>query len=315
LRHFRADSIVRDAELVRRQLIGPAEPWSALGQSYGGFCAMSYLSLVPEGLREAFVTGGLAPIDGHPDQVYRATYPRVEDKNAAFFARYPEDRDRVDRIAEHLRTHDVRLPSGDQLTVRRFQMMGMSLGDSMAFHQLHYTLEDAFVAGDAGPELSDIFLRAVDSRVSFGDGPLYAVLHEPIYCQGEASRWSAERVRAEFPQFSPDAEHILFTGEMIYPWIFDEDSSLAPLRDAANLLAEMDDWPQLYDPAQLTENTVPVMAAIYHDDMYVDYDLSLQTAKTIKGARYWVTNEHEHDGLRTSKRVLDRLIKMARGEM
>ena len=122
-------------------------------------------------------------------------------------------------------------------------------------------------------------------------------------------------MRAEFPQFSPDAEHILFTGEMIYPWIFEEDSSLAPLRDAANLLAELDDWPQLYDPAQLTENTVPVMAAIYHDDMYVDYNLSLQTAKTIKGARYWVTNEHEHDGLRTSKRVLDRLIKMARGEV
>ncbi len=315
LRHFRADAIVRDAELVRSELIGPDEPWSALGQSYGGFCAMSYLSLAQEGLREAFVTGGLAPVDGHPDQVYRATYPRVEGKNAAYFARYPEDRDRVDRIAEHLRNHDVRLPGGDRLTVHRFQMMGMSLGDSKAFHQLHYTLEDAFVTGAAGPELSDIFLRAVEARVSFGDGPLYAVLHEPIYCQGEASQWSAERVRAEFPQFSPDAEHILFTGEMIYRWIFEEDSTLAPLRDAANLLAEMDDWPPLYDSAQLAANTVPVMAAIYHDDMYVDYDLSLRTAKTIKNARYWVTNEHEHDGLRTSKQVLDRLIKMARGQV
>src|SRR5664279_5887230 len=44
LKHFRADSIVRDAELVRRQLAGADEPWSVLGQSYGGFCAVHYLS-------------------------------------------------------------------------------------------------------------------------------------------------------------------------------------------------------------------------------------------------------------------------------
>lgn len=37
LEHFRADSIVADAELIRGALGSPA--WSIFGQSYGGFCA------------------------------------------------------------------------------------------------------------------------------------------------------------------------------------------------------------------------------------------------------------------------------------
>jgi pimeloyl-ACP methyl ester carboxylesterase len=39
LAHFRADSIVRDAEWIRRQL--DVERWSVLGQSFGGLCVTS----------------------------------------------------------------------------------------------------------------------------------------------------------------------------------------------------------------------------------------------------------------------------------
>src|ERR1700755_1482556 len=70
LTHSRADSIVRDAVLIRAEL--GVERWSVLGQSFGGFCVVSYLSLAPEGLREAFVTGGLAPVGRHTDELYRA---------------------------------------------------------------------------------------------------------------------------------------------------------------------------------------------------------------------------------------------------
>lgn len=38
LSHFRADSIVRDAEAFRKHL--GIEQWSTLGQSYGGFCTL-----------------------------------------------------------------------------------------------------------------------------------------------------------------------------------------------------------------------------------------------------------------------------------
>jgi predicted phosphohydrolase len=59
-----------------------------------------------------------------------------------------------------------------------------------------------------------------------------------------------------------------------------------------------------------------VAAAVYLDDMYVDATYSLQTAETIRGLRLWATNEHEHDGLRASSgRVLDRLLRMLRGQI
>src|SRR4051794_26016090 len=75
LKHFRADSIVRDAELLREAL--GVERWSVLGQSFGGLCVFSYLSFAPDGLREAFVTGGVPGIGVEVDDVYRATWERT----------------------------------------------------------------------------------------------------------------------------------------------------------------------------------------------------------------------------------------------
>jgi pimeloyl-ACP methyl ester carboxylesterase len=64
----RADNIVRDCEAIRLRLaqggaLGEDGKWTLLGQSFGGFCALSYLSMAPEGLRAAIFTGGLAPTD------------------------------------------------------------------------------------------------------------------------------------------------------------------------------------------------------------------------------------------------------------
>ena len=53
-----------------------------LGQSFGGFCTVTYLSFAPHGVREAFITGGLPGLDVTADDVYRAAYPRVAAKNA-----------------------------------------------------------------------------------------------------------------------------------------------------------------------------------------------------------------------------------------
>src|SRR6185295_1748605 len=113
LTHFRADAIVRDAEHIRGEL--GAERWSVLGQSFGGLCVMTYLSIAPDGLREAFVTGGLATIGRPIDDVYRATYPRTLERCRRYYERYPADRERVCALHEHLDGHDVRLPSGDRL--------------------------------------------------------------------------------------------------------------------------------------------------------------------------------------------------------
>jgi pimeloyl-ACP methyl ester carboxylesterase len=50
LQHFRADSIVADAELLRQALTEGEEKtkWSIIGQSFGGFCCAQYLSKAPE---------------------------------------------------------------------------------------------------------------------------------------------------------------------------------------------------------------------------------------------------------------------------
>ena len=314
---FRADSIVLDAEMIRRELCGD-EPWSVLGQSFGGFCTVTYLSFAPHGMREALITGGLPGLDAHPDDVYRLTYRKVAAKNAAHYERYPDDVDSAREVARYLAAHDVPLPGGTRLTVEAFQSIGGMLGSGSGSHQLHYLLENPF-DGDGG--LADAFLHDIMGRVGFTDAPLYAVLHEACYAQGAATRWSAQRVRAEFPEFDAAAAidgdaPLLFTGEMIYPWMIDLDPALRPLREAADLLAERADWPPLCDPARLAGNEVTAAAAVYYDDMYVPAELSLPTAAAIKGLRAWVTNEYEHDGLRVSGgRVLSRLIAMNRGEV
>ena len=192
--HFRADSIVRDAEIIRRALTG-GEQWTALGQSYGGFCAVSYLSLAPEGLREVLITGGLPGLTATADEVYRATYPRVAAKTAAHYERYPDDAERAVRIARHVRERDIRLPNGQPLTTEALQSLGHGLGMSTGSHELHYLLEDAF----SGGELAENFLAEAQESVTIHN-PIYAMLHEACYAQGPgATRWAAQRVRAEFP--------------------------------------------------------------------------------------------------------------------
>ncbi|SHN25859.1 alpha/beta fold hydrolase [Actinacidiphila paucisporea] len=325
LSHFRADAIVRDCEIVRRRLRGEDEPWSVLGQSFGGFCAVSYLSYAPRSLSEVLITGGLPGLRTAPEEVYRAAYPRIQRKNAAHYARYPDDVAAVRDIVRHLRDRPAELPGGGVLTPRAFQSLGLMLGSGTGSHTLHYLIEDAFVTGPAGRVLSDSFLTEAQGHLSFAGGPLYAVLHEATYGQksvsAQGTRWAAETVRREFPAFDADIAldgdgPVLFTGESIHPWMFETDPALAPLREPAELLAQREEWPDLYDPDRLAHNEVPVAAAVYHDDMYVDTADSLRTARAIRGLRTWVTDEYEHDGLRVSGgRVLDRLVRMVRGEL
>ncbi|MEE1772566.1 OPT/YSL family transporter [Streptomyces sp. JV185] len=299
----------------RRHLQGD-RPWSVLGQSFGGFSTLTYLGLAPEGLAQAYITGGLPTLTGHADDVYRAAYARTLAHNERYFARYPGDQPLADAVAAHLEAEDVRMPTGERLTVRRFQTLGITFGTSAKFDSLHYLLETAFTEGAHGPELTDTFLRGVDAAVSFAERPLYAALHEPIYAQGgRPTNWSAHRVREEFPAFDATAGGPLrFTGEMVYPWQFEEDPALVPLRGAAEALAARTQWPALYDLDRLAANEVPVVAAVYSDDMYVDREQALATADAVRGLRTWVTDAYAHDGVRADAAVLDRLITMAHGQ-
>lgn len=224
------------------------------------------------------------------------------ERNHGYYQRYPDDRERVRLIHHRLEESPVQLPSGDRLTSRRFRQLGSMLGMSDGAERLHYIVEL--------PLESPMFLYEVENATAFGRNPLYAIIHEACYADGGVTGWSAERLLpAEFQALE------MFTGEHVYPWMFEDYGMLAPLKEAANLLAQHR-WPRLYDPEVLARNEVPAAAVIYLEDMYVEYEFSEQTAKATHGLRPWITNEYEHNGLRADgDRILGRLIDMVKGRV
>ncbi|KAE8699779.1 Proline iminopeptidase [Hibiscus syriacus] len=83
LTHVRADNIFNDAEFIRVRLVPEAKPWTVLGQSYGGFCVVTYLNFAPKGLKQVLLTGGIPPIGNGctADSVYRASFEQLIHQN------------------------------------------------------------------------------------------------------------------------------------------------------------------------------------------------------------------------------------------
>ncbi|WP_024286196.1 alpha/beta fold hydrolase [Cellulomonas sp. KRMCY2] len=313
---FRADAIVADAEHLRATVYGSRQ-WATLGQSYGGFITLAYLSRHPEALTACYVTGGLPGITANAEEVYRRTYPRQTARNAEIARRFPDDVALLGRLADRLAVGDVVLPNGDPFTVERLQLLGMPLGMSTGVDELHWLLDTAVVDGAAADpaEPTDAFLTAVAHRTGFDENPLYAVLQEAIYHQGpRAGGWAAAAEQERHPAFAGDARPLVLTGEAIFPWMFSQVRVLRAFQGAAEVLAARTEWPALYDVDRLAANEVPVAAVQYVDDPYVDLDLALATADTVGSAEVWVTNEYLHDGLRVAGDViLPRLLELAAG--
>lgn len=309
LSHFRADSIVDDFEHARKTLFA-GKRWESLGQSYGGFLTLTYLSRYPEALAACYVAGGLAALRPSADEVYRRTYPRAAGKSRLYYKRYPDDVARVAAIADFIDGNEVSLPDGDRLTVKRLQTIGIDLGMAPGHENVHWLIDEAF---SASGRLSDHFLASVMGLTSYDGGPLFAALQESIYGHGAgATAWAAERIRASHPEFDPAARPLLFTGEMMYPWMFEEIRSLRPFRAGVEALAARQSYSELYDLERLAANQVPVSAVVYFDDLYVDAGLSLETAAAVGNLQHWVTNEYEHDGIRQSGNVFKRLVEMVK---
>ncbi|HXH61752.1 MAG TPA: alpha/beta fold hydrolase [Fimbriimonadaceae bacterium] len=307
---FRADSIVRDCEFIRRDL--GVEKWATLGQSYGGFCTFTYLSHAPESLKHCYVTGGVPSLTHPADEVYRATYAKCARKNDRFYQRHPDDEKHVQEILGQVLDNDYELPSGAKMTVDRLRHLGHGFGFMEGFDALHWLLERAIVDG----RLSHSFLKSVEDKSGFDGGPIYAILQEMCYTQGAAANWSADRIKKEFPQFEITDGRFYFMGEMTGRWMFEQIPTLRPFIEAADILESKSDWPALYDPERLKHNQVPVCCAVYHDDMYVPSQFSIETADSVPNVRAWVTNEFEHCALRTaSEKVLGRLFDMMDGEI
>jgi pimeloyl-ACP methyl ester carboxylesterase len=298
--HFRADAIVADAELLREHL--GVEQWSLLGQSFGGFCSLHYLSVAPQSLREVFFTGGLPAVGRPVDEVYAATFDAMRTLNERYHRQFPGDLDRLHRLLDACDAGEVLDPYGHAISRRLARAIGHGLGMDGGAEALHYLLE-------LDPR-SRAFAHDLAAMLPFNArNPMYAVLHESSCSDGDATRWSSQRVAPD--DFTGDS--VLLTGEHIFPWHFEDTVALRPYREVADALAEHP-WPRLYDPDVLASVDVPCAAVIYADDPYVVRRFSEETAALIPTLRPWLTNEHLHNGLRSAGDViLDRLIGMTRG--
>lgn len=308
---FRADAIVEDAEHLRRTVYG-GRRWTTLGQSYGGFCTLTYLSRHPHALDACWVTGGLPPVGATAEDVYAATYPRQLARNTALHRAFPGDVEVLTRVADAVAGGGVVLPTGDALTVERLQTLGMSLGMSTGVDDLHWLLDTAL---DRRGEPAPGFLAQVAVRTGFDVNPLYAVLQEVIYHHGHREPgWAAAAEHARHPGFAARARPLLLTGEAVFPWMYEQVAALRPFAAVADELASRTRWPDLYDTDRLAANDVPVAAVQYYDDPYVDLDLALATASGVGNAQVWITNEYLHDGLRVAgDTILPRLHDLTSG--
>ncbi|KAK9487849.1 Alpha/Beta hydrolase protein [Lipomyces starkeyi] len=324
---FRADSIVHDCEEIRKALLKDTteKKWSLLGQSFGGFCAVTYLSFYPESLKDVLITGGVPPLADSPDPVYEALYKRVIKRNKAYYEKYPKDIQKVRNILSYLATHEVLLPNGGILSVERFQQLGLDFGRHQGMDTVHQLVSKASFDLDVVGEITYNTRSRIESAQGFDSNILYACIHEAIYCQGEASNWSAERLRSQHSRFfnwhvvSAHSDRnlpIFFTGEMIYRSMFDDYAELRDLKGVAGILASKADWPKLYDIPTLNKTTARVAAVSYFNDIYVDLDLSVEAASQINGCRQWVTSEFLHNGLTVNpSRVLGELFRLLENDV
>ncbi|CAI9764183.1 unnamed protein product [Fraxinus pennsylvanica] len=201
LKHFRADNIVNDAEFIRKRLVIDSGPWTVLGQSYGGFCAVTYLSFAPQGLKQVLLTGGIPPIGNgcNADAVYRACIDQIVIQNEKYYQRFPQDIEIVREVVNHLAESEgggVPLPSGGILTPRGLQILGVSAFGFTGFESLHYMFErvwDPVLVPGAPKKLSYYFLNDYERWLSLDTNRLYVLMHESIYCQGAPSLWSVTK--------------------------------------------------------------------------------------------------------------------------
>ena len=203
--HFRADSIVADAEHIRRHALGGRPLDDARARATAASSRSPTCPARREGLRRLLHHRRAARLDADaPTSVYRAHLsPGGRAKVRRFYARYPAD----------VGARRARSPTGCAATTSCSRTatvltgapaadLGMCLGDERRRRELHWLLEEAWTT--ATERLSDMFLDQVAGRPPSSDNPLYAALHEAIYAPGAARRVGRARPSGG-PEFDADA--------------------------------------------------------------------------------------------------------------
>lgn len=335
LTHFRADNIVRDAEAIRKILTHEyplsLQKWTIWGQSFGGYCATTYLSLFPEGLKAAFITGGVPALGKSIDDALGAIFKRSTERNKTYYKRYPQDNMAIHKLAAYIQSQNpgIHLPAGGILTVQRMLTFGSTFGSEGQLDKVHRLV----LRMSAELQQFGFFTRATLSVIegmdpTCDDTIIHAILREAIYSSGGTTNWAALRVGGLLESWSwlhgdglfssgvnpssgePSAEittpqaPLFFAPSVIFPFMFDTWSELTSLKVVAEILAQHS-WPLLYDDAQLARNTVPVYVAALVDDAYIAIDWVHDSVEKIGNCKVWTVSGMNHGAIRyRTKEVL-----------
>jgi hypothetical protein len=212
---------------------------------------------------------------------------------------------------DHIKSEGgLQLPSGGTLTARRLLTLGMGFGTHESVDSVHEMIFRMHSDLEQFNFITRPALSALEAMgPSFDDNIIYAILREAIYCQGEASKWAAERVGRSLKEFdwisgSPSSfnskdQPLYFSGGMIYPFMFDTYPELKKVKEVAQIIAHYKDWPELYDEEQLAQNEVPVYAATFVDDAYIDFGLVQETLEKVGSCKQFITNTMYHDAIKS----------------
>ena len=265
---------------------------------------MTYLSFAPEGLREAFFTGGAAADRAGASTTSTARRTRARSSAAgATTSATRRTATACARCASASTREDVRLPRGDRLTARRLRQLGDGLGMSDG-------AERAALPARA-PADSPAFRHDVEAALGFARNPLYAVAARGVLGRrrrdalGGASACCPPSTRTS-PSCSPASTSTRGCSR-----------TTARSRRCArrpSMLAEHE-WPRLYDAERLARQR----GAGRGGDLRRGHVRRARASprrppRASAACAPWLTNEYEHNGLRADgDRVLGRLIDLARG--
>ncbi len=327
LKLFGQVDIVRDLEAVRLCLAQKLysagrrpEPdglrWTILGQSYGGYISLTYLSVYPEGLQEVFITGGLPPCGMLIDDYFRIKHGKLVKETQRYFSVYPDD-DRLLRevlmLIASIGPENIRMTGRGYMTGQKLLSLGRQFGSRSGFDEVHSLLcrikSELGTDGQLKPET----IRLFESTLHMDERPLYALLLEQTWCSGGATRWSAERIwrdlegyeylqkdaqgRYRDPASFPVDQPIYFTSHVFGEFTYDTHEELLDLKGVADILHNYE-WECPYDYDRLAKNRVPVYALSFASDMHLDISVARKTAHMVGNLYFEMDDMHWHQALR-----------------
>ncbi|KAI3391131.1 hypothetical protein diail_7916 [Diaporthe ilicicola] len=343
IKQFCQDNIVRDLEAIRLCLSAQVEKvdgadvplikWTILGQSYGGYISLTYLSIHPNGLLEVFITGGLPPCGMDIEDYFNVEYVNIVAQNKLFYAAYP-DADKLLRDVLKLITRigpgNIPMSGRGYMTGQKLLTLGRQFGSKVGFPEVYHLLQKIYSDLAATRKLSPDTVREFESILHIDERPLYPVLLEQTWCSGGPTRWAAERVAVKLegfeylkadsqgkypdPSETPAERPIYFNANTYCRFHYDTHEELIDMKGAVEILAEHP-WECSYDFEQLAENPlqVPVYAMSFLQDMHLDLGVSGQTAAKVGGLRL-IEDPGWHQDIRYKPAtVLERLFRVRDG--